>query len=312
MLLSIFARLVITIFFVVPPTLLVLALLALTLVRWGGGGEQEQDRCSQWVRPRNMDADELARRAASGSVPAQVAYGRELFRTGRQEEAETWFETAVAGSNERERGDVARTIAGGLRSEPAPTGQDDIRAVERWYRRAFDLGSDRAAVQLGFRLRRSGDPDEADRWFERAVERSGGHAAVDIAINGRGCRVRTQFADDAVLCARWLRHGAELGDQDSMSYYAEALRNGIGVERNETEAFRWYEAAARHPRASVYDLLTLTGLYADGVGTPPDRAAAIAALNAAKGKPLDDSDTRAPDKIKHLERRLNADGADKR
>ena len=98
-----------------------------------------------------------------------------------------------------------------------------------------------------------------------------------------------------------------------MSYYADALRTGTGVERSETEAFRWYEAAARHPLAHAWDLLTLAELHADGIGTSPDRAAAITALNAAKDKPLmDDSDTRTPDGIKLLERRLNAAEAAKR
>ena len=53
-------------------------------------------------------------------------------------------------------------------------------------------------------------------------------------------------------------------------------------------------------------------MYADGVGTPPDRAAAITALNAAKSKPLDSSDTTMSGEIKSLERRLNADGAAER
>ena len=96
-----------------------------------------------------------------------------------------------------------------------------------------------------------------------------------------------------------------------MSDYAHALKNGIGVERSEAEAFRWYEAAAQHPQADVWDLLTLTELYADGVGTPADRAAAVTALNSAKGKPIDDSDYTNPERMKLLERRLDAGEATK-
>lgn len=286
-----------------------LALIATIVVVSG-----EQDRCSgEWRQFRYMGVDQVARCAASGFVRAQVDYGERLFRAGRQEEAETWFEAAVAGSgSEREKSNVAFVIARDLYPEQAPAGRDNIRAAERWYQRAFNLGSDRAAVDLGLLLRRIGEPDEADHWFEQAVERSGGRAAVDIAINLRGLPNWFQPADQAAVRARWLRRGAELGDGESMGFYAEALRNGMGVERSETEAFRWYEAAAQHPQASVWDLFSLAEVHADGVGTPPDRAAAMAALNAAKGKPLDSSDTVMSGKIKSLEQRLNADGATKR
>ena len=268
---------------------------------------QVDDRASSF----NMSVDEIARRAASGSIPAQVRYGEELFRAGRQEEAEAWFEAAVAGSDSASKSDVAKNIASRLRPGSASKERDDIRAAERWYSRSFDLGSNMAAVQLGLLLWQVGDPDEADRWFERAVERDSG-MAYWIAINLDGRRDGPRSGAEAALRARWLRRGAERGDLTSMGVYAEALRTGMGVERSETEAFRWYEAAARHPRASVYDLLTLAELYADGVGTPPDRTAAAAALDAAKGESLDSSDTTLLDRMKSLERRLNADGATKR
>ena len=264
-----------------------------------------------WASSFNMSMDEIARRAANGSIPAQVKYGEELFRAGRQEEAEAWFEAAVAGSDSASKSGVAQAIASRLHPGSVSKGGDDIRAAERWYRRSFDLGSDRAAVWLGLLLWQVGDPDEADRWFERAVERNS-EMAYWIAINLDGRRDGPRSGAEAALRARWLRRGAELGDKISMRVYAEALRTGMGVERSETEAFRWYEAAARHPRASVYDLLTLAELYADGVGTPPDRTAAAVALDAAKGKSLDSSDTILLGRIKSLERRLNADGAAKR
>lgn len=128
-------------------------------------------------------------------------------------------------------------------------------------------------------------------------------------MNGRGDR--PQSTDEAVLSAPWLRRGAELGDQISMSHYAKALRTGTGVERSEAEAFRWFKAAAQHPRAHAEDLLTLAELHLDGRGTPPSQEAALVALTVAKGKKLDDSDTTTPDRIKRLERRLNAAGAAK-
>ena len=295
-------------------TVAILILVGLSLLLPSGRDEQDpQDRCSKWNRPHDMGLDEVARCAASGSVPAQVEYGKELHRAGRQEEAETWFEAAVAGSDTKYgKGNIAKNIASGFNPEPASTGRDDVRAAERWYRRSFDLGSNMAAVELGLMLRRVGDPNEADRWFEQAVERSGGNAAYDIAINLNARRNRLQGTDEAALAARWLRRGAELGDKESMSYYAKALHTGTGVKRSETEAFRWYEAAAQHPRAHAWDLLTLAELHADGRGTPPNQAAAIAALSAAKGKKLDDSDTTTPGKIKLLERRLNAAGMAKR
>ena len=292
-----------------------LALIAIVLASAWSSVRDEPDRCSEskWVHPHDVvGVDELARCAAGGSVSAQIRYGGELFRNGRQEEAETWFEAAVASVGTKHKGGVATNIASSLDPGLKAAGRDDTRAAERWYRRAFELGSFTGAVQLGLLLRRVGDPNEADHWFEQAVERSGGYAASLIAVNLSGRRNRPQSADEAALSARWLRRGAELGDKTSMSTYAKALSAGVGVERSETEAFRWYEAAAQHPRASVWDPLRLAELHVDGKGTSPNREAALAALTAAKGKTLDDGDTTTPDRIKRLERRLNAAEADRR
>ena len=277
-----------------------LALVAIGVVSIESSVSSWQNRCSEWSQLREMGMDQVAGCAAGGSWEAQVVYGGKLFRTGRQEEAETWFEAAVAGSSEAEKSSIAHTIAQNLEPEQARAGQDDVRAAERWYHRSFDLGQDMAAVRLGLLLRRIGDLDEADRWFEQAVERNG-EMAYYVAINLGDRRDEPQSGNEPTLRARWLRRGAELGNHTSMSSYAHALRNGIGVERSDTEAFRWYKAAAQHPRASVWDLLTLTELYADGVGTPADRAAAVTALNSAKGKPLDDSDYTNSERMKLLE-----------
>lgn len=123
-----------------------LALTAIVLVSALSSTHDGRDRCSEWVRPRDMDPDEVARCAASGFEPAQIEYGQELYFGGRREEAETWFEAAVAGRNNQGR--TARAIAMLLEWNRALPEPGEVHAAERWYRRSFELGSDMAAVQL--------------------------------------------------------------------------------------------------------------------------------------------------------------------
>lgn len=294
---------------IIPTVLTVVLLLiveGLTPVRWSG--PRMSDRCDEGRRPR-MSIDEMARCAATGSVRSQITYGEELFRAGQRTEAETWFEAAVAGSGSAfAKGETANSVAMRLDRDWAKPGPGEVDAAERWYRRAFELGSDRAAVLLGLRLKRNSDQEGAELWFGQAVERSGGQMATMIASNLTGRSDRPQTADEAIRRVRWLQRGAELGNLGSMSYYAEALTTGRGVERSETEAFRWYEAAAQHPHAGAWDLIKLAELHADGKGTPPDLAAAAAVLSAAKGAKRDSSDTLSLERIKSLEKRLAAAG----
>ena len=205
-----------------------------------------------------MASRQLACCAVSGSVPAQIKCGTELFRVGRREEAETWFDAAVVGGSAQYRsGDIERVIASNLKPGlKARQRNDRVHAAERWYRRSFELGSDVAAVFLGLLLRQVGARNEADQWIERAVERSEGHAAYDLDTILRGRRMTRLSLDEAAFSARWLRRGAELGNKPSMTTYAEA--------------FRWYEVAAHHPQAHAADLIVLAVLHANGLGTPPE------------------------------------------
>ena len=267
-----------------------------------------QDRCNEWVPPRSMWLDEVARCAAKGSIPAQLHYGLELFQAGQRDEAGIWFEAAIASSKSAfGKGEIAKSIASSLETS-TPIGPGKVAPSERWYQRAFDLGSDTAAVLLGVRLQQLGDQQRADFWFDRSVERSAGRTATLIASNLTGRGDRPQTVQEADRRAYWLRRGAELGDHSSMVYYAEALSTGSGVEQNETEAFRGYEVAARHPQANAWDWIKLAELYADGKGTQPNLAAAAGALSSAKSFKRDSSDTVVSERIRVLEQRLVATG----
>ena len=237
-------------------------------------------------------ADDLRSCAEKGNVLAQVRFGKLLYVNGHGSEGERWLTRATAGRGAKGAMDVARSFNGY---------NGDPRMAKVWFRRAYELGEPQAAVELGLLDHKDGNRDEANRWFERAVRKGGGWAANSIAFR----LFRQQ--KDATAAAAWYKRGAEMGDHGSMSEFARFLQDGIGVPKNQTEAFRWRVETATHPQADGYDLLALAQSYDDGIGTKRDPRAALAAIRAAKGKWIDDSDTRTPRKMREMEERLKAE-----
>lgn len=283
-----------------PVVIPFLILIAFAMTQYIG-----RSRCNAHFLPNGMGLGEMARCAAGGRLMAQVEYGHMLIRDGQLVEAETWFETAVA----RHGSSAADVIAS--RFVPEHRGSDNVQAAEHWYRRGHKLGSDWAAVHLGLLFRKRGNAVEAGHWFERAVERDGGRAATRIAYNINRSQAKNHAEQDAIVRVQWFRRAAALGDQSGMRYLAEALSAGNGVAQDEAEAFRWYEAAARHPEADGYDLFTLAKLHVNGKGTPRNPATAIPVLRAAKEKKFDDSDTRTLREITALEALLATTGGNR-
>lgn len=237
-------------------------------------------------------AEDLGKCAKKGNVTAQIRFGKLLYVNGRGSEAERWLNRAANGRGAKGAMDVARSFN---------VHDGDPHMAKAWFRRAYELGEPQAAVELGLLHHKDGDHADADRWFERAVDKGNGWTANSIAF-----RLFHQ-RKDATAAAAWYKRGAEMGDHGSMSKYAWMLQDGIGVPKNQTEAFRWRVEAATHPKADGYDLLALARAHDEGIGTKRDAKAALGVLRAAKGKWIDDSDTKTPGQMKQMEERLEAE-----
>src|SRR5262245_34915737 len=123
-----------------------------------------------------------------------------------------------------------------------------------------------------------------------------------IAIDGaaRDAMRRKEFTE----AAYWYRRGAELGDDDSQLSYAWMLLKGMGVARDEAEAFRWFLAAANN--VNSYAPLATAEMYAAGQGTARDPIEAFAyALTALEA--LQSSETDARNRAAALRTRLEGE-----
>ena len=237
-------------------------------------------------------ADDLARCAERGHRNSQVHFGRLLALNGQATASRLWLERAA---DDRGR-EGAIWVAESLASYKDVSGP-----AEEWYVRAHALGHRDAAFRVGMLHHNAGNDVEADRWFERAFVRDGAPAAARIAL-------MLQRKDESASTT-WYRRAAEMGHVRSMGQYADRLADGIGIAKNPAEAFRWRLKAATHPKADGYDVFALAQAYDEGVGTTRNPRAALRVLRAAKGKRIDDSDTKTPAEMEEMEERLEAEVA---
>jgi TPR repeat protein len=160
-----------------------------------------------------------------------------MFKSADRQKVMEWIQPGI------DRGDPVFMVglascyeAGHIDAE-----DDEVRAMsEKLYREAAKLGH--PIAQINF----------VDKVMEK----------FDYA-----CDVPREEQEEAF---EYCREGAEGGDQDQQYYLARMYKNGIGTEKNEGEAFRWYRATAEAiaegevpwPQA----IRALGECYRDGVG----------------------------------------------
>jgi TPR repeat protein len=152
-----------------------------------------------------------------------------------------------------------------------------------------------AVVTSGTALGES--PNRISEKLREAAERGDTIAITRAALIAMS---RKEFAEAAL----WYRRGAEIGHPDSQWSYAWMLRRGLGVVRDEREAFRWVLAAAMsgHPFAS----LNAGEVYAAGQVTDRDAIEALVHINMALAH-LQFSETDALERARNLKTRLEAE-----
>jgi TPR repeat protein len=128
--------------------------------------------------------------------------------------------------------------------------RDWVKAAE-WYGKAADTGDDSAAAALGYLGRNwvrmnPGGNQAIYALVEKAAKM--GNAKAQFTLGLMNYRIgdlsfdkASGNLDEALV---WYRRAADQGDVDSEVVLALAYAKGIGVEKSEVEAYKWYDIAA--------------------------------------------------------------------
>jgi hypothetical protein len=111
----------------------------------------------------------------------------------------------------------------------------------KWYRKAAEKGHASAAVDLGLYYARgeevAKDTAEAEKWFKMAAKQGYASAFFQLAkIYETGTLTVKKNQTEAV---KWYQKAAEQGHNKATRAMVVCYWEGIGVEKNDTEAARW-------------------------------------------------------------------------
>lgn len=228
---------------------------------------------------------DLARAARAGYAPAQHALarayqiGQGCLRSGAL--AKRWFAAAaelghaeaqfelglillnkrdlswMAGSSSawlNHRADQEKSLVAALFPAGFESDSDPAEAFA-WLLRAAEAGKVEAQANVGWlRLRGIGcerDRAEAHQWLTAAAVHNVSQAALGLAeYYGASDAVDQDLSQSAL----WAKKAAELGNASGSHRYGLALRDGVGVERDPSEAEKYLALAVEqgHPTAG-YD-----------------------------------------------------------
>jgi len=161
----------------------------------------------------------------------------------------------------------------------------------RWLERAANSGDAMAAYRLGTLYERGhgvpANAAKADQLYGIAAKQGNRKAMHNIAVafaEGSGVPKNMQQAAD------WFTKASELGLKDSQFNLAVLYERGMGVKQSLTEAYKWYAIAAAQGD-------TESKVRVDALATqltPADKAAAQAAAQNFRAKPMDHAANAAP------------------
>lgn len=231
----------------------------------GLGGMYE---IGQGIDKNGAAALELYRRAASlGNTDAMIAVG-EVNQLGRgtpknEAEAVNWYRKAADAGSARGacRLGIMYLDGSGVRK--------DANQALSFFKKSAESGDLRCMVVLGQSYHQgtivNRDYNEAIRWYRTAHEK-GFRSHVNLPDNIR-------FAETAII--------AEQGDPAAQVQLGTMYLNGIGVNRDDNEAARWYRKASEQAHAD--GMLNLGRVYSSGSGVAKDEAEATLWYRRAAG-----------------------------
>jgi localization factor PodJL len=128
-------------------------------------------------------------------------------------------------------------------AEGKGTDQDLIEASQ-WYQRAAAQGFPMAQFRLGTLYERGigvkPDSQRAQVWYERAAGQGNVKAMHNLAV-----LIASRPNADYKTAAGWFTAAADHGLSDSQFNLAILYENGMGVEKNAIEAYKWFVLAAK-------------------------------------------------------------------
>lgn len=144
-----------------------------------------------------------------------------------------------------------------------------------WFQKSAEQGFVPAQLHLGelyeslFLKGVEKSMDNAIHWFRKAAKHGDVSAQRKI--------VEEIESTDPQEAAYWLQQAANAGDIIAQEKLAGYFENGIGVPKNEDEAFRWYLSAEKldHESGGYFDV---GRCYAFGIGTKKDHKEALKRL----------------------------------
>lgn len=141
-------------------------------------------------------------------------------------------------------------------------GKVDLSLAEKWSRLAAEQGEPMAMTNLGIILKKS-EPQRALGSFLASAEKGYFKAYRYI-----GLVYELTEPAKAVIA---FRQGAEMGDITSQYHMGRCYENGIGVQRDYAEAYKWYQLSSeRGDRVASDGMVGLAGLYERGLGVDMD------------------------------------------
>ena len=173
-------------------------------------------------------------------------------------------------------------ICYGDKSDLIPEATDRLAETEKWWTKACECGSGRAATNLG--LLHLGKPipgcgmhgaleydeKQAFELFNKGAENGDTKAGRHIGLcyrDGVGCERNAQKS------FLWFRKAAESGDSSAALYVADCLLDGIGTEQNIPEAISRYMALVEEGGHDVTTASYALGcIYRGGVYVAADEA----------------------------------------
>ena len=238
----------------------------------------------------------LAGVALAAALAVVAASTRPLWQAPDRAQAQAWLhdaadrrdaaaEAALARWSARGDAEARRAYAALLAHRPDPASQARLAQVLAAGAAAGDAG---AATQLAERLTAAGR-DAPDGQVERLLRQGrDGHvpaASRLLALRALDARHGTP---DPERATRLLAEAAAAGDAPAMFLYANRLRAGDGVARDEARALAWYPRAGEADYAPAIQALAIAwrygelGLQADGAQSRlMDHEAAEALAHAA-------------------------------
>lgn len=121
----------------------------------------------------------------------------------------------------------------------------DKEKAAYWYKKSAEQGNVSAQSALGiayfFGNGVEQDDKEAFKWLLKAGDR--GNADAQYTLSLYYDRDRDLVSD--VKAAKWLQKAADQGLRDAQMHLAYRYRDGIGVEKDDREAYFWFYISAK-------------------------------------------------------------------